>query len=549
MKVIHQILILIGVTCLVYFPSLFNQFVWDDEQFVYKNQYVINFDLPKIFTTNTIAGAGQLSDYYRPLTTLSFALDHALWQLTPFGFHLTSISLHLAAGIILFLLLRELGLRRAALIIALIFLLHPLQTEAVTNISSRGDPLYAWFGLLSLWLLTISYRRRLPLQLTKASLLFLSSLFYFGAILAKEIGLMILGLQLLIVFIVAVRESTHIKAFSKKIFNSANGLYFLSTGGIALTYVLLRATKLNFQNTFNLYQIQTEYTTQLSIRLLTFSKVLWIYFKLIIFPYPLYMDRTTGLVTSLMSPWPWLTGVLLLTITALAIWEIKQRRAAWITCGSLWFLISLSPVSGIIPINGLLYEHWLYLPLVGWLITIYGIIYLIKVPAPFLQKIKSLQLPKYFFMVLFSIYALLTIRQNWLERSPIPYYEYLLKHTQSARIHNNLAMAYSEKQNYEPAIDHYQQALQIADIYPQTHHNLGLLYAAQGDLVKAEREFTRAIELSPSFHFSYLPLINIYIQQKKIDRALPLLETMITSYPDNQQLHQLKAALLKQQAM
>ena len=85
------VLILIGATFLAYFSSFSNPFIWDDEQFITSNAYVRNFDIGKIFTTNTVAGAGVQSNYYRPLTTLSFAVDTAIWGSNPFGFHLTNL--------------------------------------------------------------------------------------------------------------------------------------------------------------------------------------------------------------------------------------------------------------------------------------------------------------------------------------------------------------------------------------------------------------------------------------------------------------------------
>ena len=99
------ILLLVVLTIVSYASSLNNAFVWDDEQFIYNNNYVKQFVVSKLWTENTIAGAGQTSTYYRPLTTFSFAVDHAIWGLNPFGFHLTNTLLHMGAGILLSALL------------------------------------------------------------------------------------------------------------------------------------------------------------------------------------------------------------------------------------------------------------------------------------------------------------------------------------------------------------------------------------------------------------------------------------------------------------
>ena len=105
-------LLLIGIGILVYTPSLTNKLFWDDEQFIYNNQHVKRFDIVKIFTTNTIDGAGETSNYYRPLTTLSFAFDYQLWGINPIGYHLTNTLLHTSAGVLVFLLLLSLGMTK-----------------------------------------------------------------------------------------------------------------------------------------------------------------------------------------------------------------------------------------------------------------------------------------------------------------------------------------------------------------------------------------------------------------------------------------------------
>ncbi|PIP65702.1 hypothetical protein COW95_00685, partial [Candidatus Peregrinibacteria bacterium CG22_combo_CG10-13_8_21_14_all_49_11] len=167
MRILGTILLFFAVSFLIYGQSLQNRFVrWDDSLLIYENPIVreISFDTVKAaFTTYD-------PELYIPLTMLSYQLDHLLWGLNPFGFHLTNLVLHtvnalLVMGLVWLLLCRtsttlsvtqnqptechpERSRRMIVLFCGLLFLVHPLHTEAVAWASSRKDVLSALFFLL-----------------------------------------------------------------------------------------------------------------------------------------------------------------------------------------------------------------------------------------------------------------------------------------------------------------------------------------------------------------------------------------------------------------
>ena len=159
LRIRHIVIILFCIGFMLHAFSSTHSFLWDDEQFVQKNSYVQNLSMwPNYFTSNTIAGAGFVSGYYRPLTTLSFALDVRFFGLHPFPFHTVNSLMHATSGGLLFLVLMSLfsyvGSKRRivfSFILSVIFLVHPAQVESVANISSRGDSLNTIFGLASLY--------------------------------------------------------------------------------------------------------------------------------------------------------------------------------------------------------------------------------------------------------------------------------------------------------------------------------------------------------------------------------------------------------------
>lgn len=128
---------------LIYLNSLEGEFVWDDRPLILQSPSVMSFDdLGEVFAGDFFSHS-QIPlpyGYYRPLTTLSYVLDWALWDDSPFGFHLTNVLLHGAASILVLLILLRLGLGDGpALAAACLFAVHPIHTENVSWIAGRTD--------------------------------------------------------------------------------------------------------------------------------------------------------------------------------------------------------------------------------------------------------------------------------------------------------------------------------------------------------------------------------------------------------------------------
>ena len=121
----------------VYYNSLNNDFVFDDESVVQNNQSITDIsNIPKFFTAEE-GFHKVIGRYYRPVVSTLYAVDYALWGINPFGFHLTNVIIHTIASFLLLLILLKMfgefkhGLF-SALIGALIFAVHPVHTEAVS---------------------------------------------------------------------------------------------------------------------------------------------------------------------------------------------------------------------------------------------------------------------------------------------------------------------------------------------------------------------------------------------------------------------------------
>ncbi|MBI2626717.1 MAG: glycosyltransferase family 39 protein, partial [Parcubacteria group bacterium] len=288
------ILILIVVGFFIYSFNLNNQLFWDDDDWIINNQFVhsISWDNIKFwFTQNTLAGVGLKSNYYRPFLFLTFAFNYMISGIKPLAYHLTSNAIHIFNSIFIFWLIKQIFKRNLlAFLVSIFFLVHPLQTEAVSYISGRGDTLVTMFMLLAL-LVFIKNQTIKSLKLYALSLIFLVL-----GLLSRETAIIfpVLALAFYISFISKERFIASIKQGILKTWP-----YF----GVALVYGILRLTVLNFQNTLNFYAEPNLYSENLHVRLFTFLPILWNYLKLLLIPLGLHMERGSVVYSSLFQ-WP-----------------------------------------------------------------------------------------------------------------------------------------------------------------------------------------------------------------------------------------------------
>jgi Tfp pilus assembly protein PilF len=183
-----------ALAVIVYLNSTDGEFVWDDRMLILEDYAVQTAShLDQVFTNDFFfRHENDLSyGYYRPVTTLSYVADYALWGPRPFGFHVTNIALHAACSLLVVLLILAFGAGRAAAIAAgALFAAHPIHAENVAWIAGRTDMLAFLFGAGSLYLHALSRGERVGkagrLALTAGSLLAFAA-----ALLAKEMAIVV----------------------------------------------------------------------------------------------------------------------------------------------------------------------------------------------------------------------------------------------------------------------------------------------------------------------------------------------------------------------
>ena len=193
-----MLLALIGFV--VHLPALQGEMVWDDSYLIRDNPFIKS----PLFIFEAFRHYLFLDSYsahYRPVQNLSFIVDYFFWNSNVYGFHLTNLLLHIASGLLLYLLLRKLftsfrpvesddGNNSAwslgAFFVALLWIVHPVHSAAVDYISGRADSL-AFFFACAGWLLFIRARKstRLAAQTALYTLAALSGLL---ALCSREIA-------------------------------------------------------------------------------------------------------------------------------------------------------------------------------------------------------------------------------------------------------------------------------------------------------------------------------------------------------------------------
>src|SRR5215203_4074305 len=150
----QHLLFLILLSLLLYLPSLFGQFVFDDHYLLEQNAPMhTKAGIREAFTEDYYGQSNPryALGYYRPLALLSHWIDGQIWNAAPFGHHLTNVVLHVLVVAILYLLIAALFQDRSlAFLASCIFAVHPAHAASVTFISGRVDALAAMFSLLSL---------------------------------------------------------------------------------------------------------------------------------------------------------------------------------------------------------------------------------------------------------------------------------------------------------------------------------------------------------------------------------------------------------------
>jgi protein O-mannosyl-transferase len=453
---IFGILLVAGL--LVYANVIRGEFIWDDLALIVHNTHIQSLkNIFILFTENTLQGATQqghaASDLYRPLQGVINTFIYAIFGLREEPYHLVSILIHILNSYLVFRVLgRVLKFTRGgSLFGAAVFLLHPVQTESVSYAAGLPEPLGTLWVLLGLLLyaalLTEKTRRE---QIKKGSLVILM---FVLALFSKESMIVFLPLIFLYHF------------YSKKPFTRQPYLPILVAIGI--TYLVLRLV------VFPAEKLNDGYIDPLFTRLITFVRMLWDYAVLVIYPVHLHFDREFVIYSSLLSVKGILAGLGLIGSLVLAGLSWGRKRILFFAIG--WFFVAMVPYMGIIPTNATIFEHWLYLPLIG-------VAVLVAAMFDFMSKGRNKKIMAGLLIAMLILFGVRVIERNndWATAEAFYVHE-LIYSPESARLHNAYGIVAAEKEDLETAIQEWAITVNLDNYFVEAWANLVRAYYLQGD--------------------------------------------------------------------
>lgn len=570
---VHVILIAV-VGLLVYSNTFHVPFLFDDSYYIVDNPIIKDFsyflDTSKANELNIHTVTKRYLNT-RYVLYLSFFANYKLAGLNPQSYHAVNISLHVFCSLLLYVIVRltfgtpalkDSSLKphksTIALFSALLFAVHPIQTESVTYISQRAGLLAAVFCLGSV----ASYAGS-RLSLDRKGKWGLYALCLVSAVLAMKSKENAFTLPLAIV----LYEFLFLK--------DAGWKKMLLVLPLLLTMVIIPfeyiSERLELGDITSALSEGSRLDTDIprTDYLLTELTVIARYIRLIVFPVGQNLDHDWPAYHSFLDPSVMLSLVLVLTALSFACFLLYRSRKdkgeqRLVAFSIIWFFLSLSVESGPIPISEFIFEYRVYLPSIGailalvtgafmavnklddegqkaggWPIAILSLITIILMGATYARNTlwqneinlwsdvvkKSPQKARGHYNLGLAYKA-----AGLFERAAEHYKTALILEPDFALAFKNLGRAYSDNGNkgqLDKATEHYETAISLWGDNAETHNDLGNAYRAVGLLDKAIEHYTIAINLDPDYAEAYNNLGSVFGERGLFEKAIEHYQTAI----------------------
>jgi len=525
-----------------FFPSLSCDFVdgWDDSSYVTENEAIRGFspgNMKRIFTSGFLG-------HYCPLVMMSFTAEYSLSGLDPFVYHMTNYVLHLMITALVFWFIRLIsGRNMIAFVTAVLFGVHPLQTEVVAWVSERKELLCIFFYMTALisYVFYVNRERKIYYLL--------SAVFMMLALSAKGMAVTIPVMFLLVDYYYGRRIGR--AAILEKLPHFAAAFLF---GVINLYFeIAIKATR---------------YTGYFLGRMYFLSKTIFFYMTKLVWPLNLSALYRYYYVPGyrLWEIIPYTAGLIAITVFAV----ISTRRTRKIFFGCAFFALTILPTMEIIP-HGSVYaaDRYMYLPSVG-IFYIFALFFervlFMKKPVWWSNGAKA-ALVCAFILAVCGFTELsrqrccvwnntVTLFSDVIKKDPtnsvipyrniavyyerkgeaakaVPYYEDAVRirpgskedrealmrmyalagggaaDKKGAEFFNDAGVEFGKKGQYDRAIEFFNEAVRLDGGNAEAYNNLGFVHYLKGDYSRAALYFKKAIEIDPGHEKAVMNLENI----------------------------------------
>ncbi len=531
----------LALTALVYAGTLRFGFVYDDGAQIILNPVVQSWRFaPHYFTQHAWSNlVNAPATYYRPLFLLWCLVNFTLFGLQAWGWHLTTVLVHLAATALVFRLAQRLtGDAVTAGFAALIFGLHPIHIESVAWISGVTDPMLAVFFIPAFlcWLNDRERRPRRGAWLAAALVLFAL------AAASKETGI-VLPLVIFAYEWLRARDAPWLRRLGRALVQAAPFV------GVALLYLVQRSVVL---------QGITHPRIPLPGRVvpLTWPSLLWFYLRKLVWPLGLspFYDRPYVFAPDWRLFWGPLLALaavaLLVTIAIRRLASGEQQRT--VRCGAAFALIlllaPLLPVMEILSLEPreIAHDRYLYLPSIGFALLV----------AMFIRRLRFgdaefFRLPTAQFAAMAALTvacgAAVSLQSQYWANDILLFYRAVRIAPSSESATNNLANALLARGYYDEGIRLHQQLLQRDPRYWMSYYNLGTAFYQLHRLDEAERNLFEAAKLQPANPQLFVFLGLVQSKNGHLREAEANLREAIRIWPAGLGAHYLLGTLLAQE--
>jgi tetratricopeptide (TPR) repeat protein len=496
-------LLLLLATLLAYMGAVANDFAFDDDVYIVSNE-----QLRDGWTGAAIGWAfrsGYASNWH-PLTWLSHLADVEIYAFKPAGHHLTSLLLHAANALVLFLVLRAMtGATWRSALVAALFALHPLHVESVAWISERKDVLSTLFWFLTMGAYTAWVRRGGALRYGLVLLLFALGLLAKQMLVTLPFALLLLDVwpfkRLSFRWGTGARRTRFGRELRARLAEKAP-LFALALAGSVATYIAQSRSGAvgdlaRFPLGGRLANAVVSYVAYL-------GKLVWPADLAVFYPYHAALPL-------------WQVGGALLVLAAMTTLALRAvARRPYVAVGWFFYLGTLVPVIGLVQIGEqALADRYTYVP--AW-----GIFLIAAWLAADLVAGRPGRTIAIAAVWIVALAALLRATAAQVGRWAND--ETLFRHTLAVTrdnylAHDNLGFTLTSQGRLDEAVPHFEAALAVRPDYAISHNNLGRALIAHGDFDGAIAHLERAVEESPEVAAFHLNLAIALAGRGRLDAA------------------------------
>jgi len=474
-----------AATFIAYLPAMRGEFIWDDDAYVTQNR---NLRTPQGLVDSWMRL--DANPQYYPLVFSTFWIEYRLWGLSPTGYHVVNVLLHIAASLLLWQLLRLLGVPGACLVGAL-FAIHPVHVESVAWITERKNVLSTLLYLASAWCLlvkTLGVERdqgqegRWWTAAARQAWYLLALLLFVGALLSKTVTSSLPAAVLVVLWWkqgkIRTRQIVSLVPF------------FVIGIGMGLLTAWLEQKHVGATG--------EEWNLSLVERSLVAGRALWFYVAKLIWPVGLSFNYERWTIRSEVW-WQHLYPLCAVGVVA-SLWAFRRRIGRGPLAAVLFFSGTLFPALGFLNVYPFRYsyvaDHFQYLASVG-LLTLAGgsTVWWLSRRGRIIQRAGMIAAA-----VVLVLLGVQTWRRGHAYADSVTLWEDTLTKNPTSYLANyNLGCERMRLKQVKSAMSHFRAAIAAKPGVARHHYSLGKALVVTAQIDEAIEQFRKSIEYDPNY--------------------------------------------------